>query len=58
MRNNARGGDTRCRDPAGEQRVKVFDRKIDAERFLTSIESAKLHGTYLEPDRGRVTVTE
>ena len=26
----------RYRDPAGRQRTKVFDRKIDAERYLTT----------------------
>ena len=34
----------RYRDPAGRQRTKVFDRKIAAERYLTTTEAAKLSG--------------
>ena len=48
----------RYRDPSGEQRNKVFDRRIDAERYLTTIESAKLSGAYIDPARSRVTVGE
>jgi integrase len=47
---------TRYRDPAGVQRTKTFDRKIDAERYLTSVESSKLTGTYIDPAAGRLTV--
>jgi integrase len=47
---------TRYRDPAGVQRTKTFDRKIDAERYLTSVESSKLAGTYIDPAAGRLTV--
>ena len=28
----------RYRDPGGEQRTKTFDRRVDAERYLTTIE--------------------
>jgi hypothetical protein len=48
----------RYRDPAGRQRVKVFDRKIDAERYLTTVESAKLLGSYVDPALARLTVGE
>ena len=48
----------RYRDPSGEQRVKVFDRKVDAERFVTGVESAKLAGSYIDPALARVTVGE
>lgn len=48
----------RYRDPRGEQRTKVFDRKVDAERYLTTVESAKLSGSYLDPKRSAVTVGE
>src|SRR5919199_1290386 len=48
-----RSGETRWyaryRDPAGRQRVKVFDRKVDAERYLTTVESAKMVGAYVDP---------
>ena len=48
----------RYRDPSGEQRTKTFDRRIDAERYLTGIESSKLSGSYVDPARSRVTVGE
>jgi hypothetical protein len=48
----------RWRDPEGRQRKKSFPRKVDAERFLTTVESAKLGGTYIDPAAGRVTVRE
>ena len=46
----------RYRDPAGAQRTKTFDRKADAERFLTTVESAKLTGSYIAPAASRLTV--
>jgi integrase len=48
----------RYRDPAGEQRTKTFDRRVDAERYLTGVESAKLAGSYIDPARSRVTMGE
>jgi integrase len=48
----------RYRDPAGKQRVKVFGRKVDAERFLTTVEASKLVGSYVDPGRARITVGE
>jgi integrase len=44
------------RTPAGAQRNKTFARKIDAERFLAGVESAKVIGTYVDPALARVTV--
>ena len=44
------------RTPAGSQRKKSFARKIDAERFLATVESAKLTGTYVDPQLAKVTV--
>src|SRR4029453_7706290 len=46
----------RYRDPSGKQRNKTFARKVDAERYLTSIENAKLTGQYVDPARSKVTV--
>jgi integrase len=46
------------RDPSGRQRNKSFPRKIDAERFLTGVESSKLVGSFIDPQLGRVTVGE
>lgn len=58
----ARNGQTTWRAhypaPDGRQRNKSFPRKIDAERFLTTIESSKVTGTYLDPGLARLTVGE
>ena len=57
-----RNGDTtwraHYRTPAGAQRNKSFARKLDAERFLASVENAKLTGTYVDPALAQVTVGE
>ena len=41
-------------DPDGIERSKTFPRKLDAERFLVSVETDKLRGLYLDPSLGRV----
>jgi integrase len=46
---------TRSR-PAVDNRS--FRRKIDAERYLTTVEASKLTGSYIDPALGRVTVGE
>lgn len=43
-------------DPHGRERSKTFARKIDATRFLTTVESDKMRGAYVDPDAGRVTL--
>lgn len=48
----------RYRDPHGRQRVKVFDRKVDAQREATSIESSKLAGTFIDPRRAAITLEQ
>jgi integrase len=48
----------RYRDPAGKEHAKHFDRRVDAERFLTSIEHSKLTGGYIDPRAGRVMFGE
>jgi integrase len=48
----------RYRTPAGAQRNKTFARRADAERFRSTVESAKHAGTYIDPARGRVAVGE
>src|SRR5581483_605096 len=45
----------RYRAPDGRERSKTFDRRIDAERCLTSIEHSKLVGNYVDPAAGRIT---
>lgn len=44
----------RYRDPNGRERSRTFARRIDSERWLTSIEHAKLSGGYVDPANGRV----
>lgn len=44
------------RTPSGAQRNKTFARKIDAERFLASVESAKVTGTYVDPTLAKLTL--
>ena len=46
------------RTPAGTQRNKTFTRKIDAERFLATVENAKNTGTFVDPALSRITVGE
>lgn len=46
------------RTPSGAQRNKTFDRKIDAERFLASVEHSKSLGSYVDPALSKVTVAE
>lgn len=48
----------RYRDPSGRQISRSFERKLDAERWLTSVEAAKLTGGYVDPKAGRVTFRE
>ena len=48
----------RYRTPSGEHRSKSFDRKVDAERFLATVESTKSAGSFVDPTRAKVTVGE
>lgn len=47
----------RYRDPVGREHAKHFTRKVDAQRWLTSVEGSKLRGQYVDPD-DRTTVAE
>jgi len=49
------GWRARWRTPDGKSREKWFERKVDAERHLTSVEHSKLTGAYVDPAAGRVT---
>ncbi|MGI8796907.1 MAG: tyrosine-type recombinase/integrase [Acidimicrobiia bacterium] len=48
----------RYRDPSGREHARHFDRRVDAERFLTGIEHSKLAGAYIDPTRARTTVAD
>jgi integrase len=47
--------EVRYRDPEGKQRARLFDRKVDAQRFITSVEHSMLIGGYVDPAAGKVT---
>jgi len=44
----------RWRDPTGSQHSKNFPRRVDAERFLVTVEARKLDGSYIDPHAGRI----
>jgi integrase len=48
----------RYRAPDTRERSKCFARKVDAERFLSTVESSKLRGDWIDPALGRTTVAE
>jgi integrase len=45
-------------DPEGRERTRAFDRKQEADRFLTAVAADVLRGTYIDPQGGRVTFRE
>jgi len=48
----------RYRDPVGRERARHFGRRLDAERWLASVESAKHRGEWIDPALSRITVGE
>jgi integrase len=44
--------------PGGPQRARHFERKVDAERFLVSVQGQLLDGSNLDPAAGRITFGE
>ncbi|HQZ33840.1 MAG TPA: tyrosine-type recombinase/integrase [Ilumatobacteraceae bacterium] len=45
----------RYRTPAGASRKRMFEKKVDAEQFLTSVDHRKLTGEYVDQAAGRTT---
>ena len=43
----------RYRDPNGQERSRTFARRADAERFLATMETDKLRGSWVDPAAGR-----
>src|SRR5438067_694469 len=43
----------RYRTPDGQERSQTFARKVDAERFLSVVETNKLRGDFVDPAGGR-----
>jgi integrase len=48
----------RWRDPSGKQVTKSFDRRKDAESYMHDSESAKNHGSYVNPAKAKITTGE
>jgi integrase len=48
----------RYRAPDGRERSKCFARKIDAERFLSTMEASKLRGDWIDPALGKTRLEE
>jgi len=48
----------RYTDPSGHERAKSFERKVDAERFLTSVKHSMYSDAYVDPRAGRITFAE
>jgi integrase len=44
----------RYRGPDGRERSRTFSRKVDAERFLASVEADKARGQWIDPALGKV----
>jgi Phage integrase, N-terminal SAM-like domain len=53
VRNGKVSYSVRYRDPAGHSRRKVFDRKVDAQRWLAENEAARNRGAWVDPAAGR-----
>ena len=45
--------DVRYRDEARRQRKRSFERKVDAQRFASSVETDLVRGEWIDPKRGR-----
>lgn len=48
----------RYRDPAGKEHSRHFKRRLDAERWLASVEHSKHRGEWIDPSLSRITVGE
>src|SRR5690242_8914947 len=46
----------RYRTPDGASRSRTFERKVDAEQFLTKVEGSKLDGSYVDRAAGKVAL--
>ena len=44
-------------DPSGMRKSKTFDRKVDAQRFLHQVETSKNTDSYIDPARGKITMS-
>ena len=45
-------------DPSGRERARNFPRRVDAERFLVTVEADKLRGDWVDPRLARITFAD
>ncbi len=57
-RSQGRNWCVRYRDPSGRERSRSFRRRLDAERFLISVESSKLRGEWVDPQLASTRVED
>ena len=57
-RDEGKGWRVRYRAPDHRERSKSFARKVDAERFLISVEASKLEGRWVDPQLCRIKFGE
>ena len=57
-RDQGRGWRARYRGPDHRERSRTFKRRIDAERFLVSVEASLMDGTWVDPALGKVSFDE
>jgi len=48
----------RYRDPDHRQKARTFARKAEASRFAVAVEHSITAGTYVDPELGRLSVSE
>ena len=48
----------RYRDPDRRLRARTFTRKVEAERFAAAVETDKSRGSWTDPQKGRITVSD
>lgn len=48
----------RFRGPDGREHAKRFDRKVDAEKWITTTRADMLRGLYVDPSAGKVTLAD
>ena len=56
-RSDGRWG-ARYRDAAGVEHSRHFTRKVDAQHWLDTVTTAVTSGTYTDPRRSRITVSD
>jgi hypothetical protein len=50
--------EVRYRDPSGRERSRTFPRRIDAERFASTIDADSARGQYVDPVLGKTSFAE